>query len=189
MIRVLRSCSAASGADSSADRAGGTLRQVSGTASRRSPGPFFWGLFLALLLFDQASKQWILQHGADLPLSLIPGLLDLVSVRNTGIVFGLFSGHNWLWMGVGVSFLLAGLLVGRRLDWRRRETGVIAALLAAGAAGNIGDRVLHGFVVDFIDVHAGAWHWPSFNVADSCLCLASLWLILRIRAVPNKSSD
>ena len=153
---------------------------------RRMPRPLFWGLFVFFFLLDQGTKQWILAHGEALPLPLIPGLLNLVSVRNTGIVFGLFSGWNWIWVGVGALFLVTGFWVGRRLNWRRRETNGIAALLASGAAGNITDRVLHGFVVDFIDVYVGPWHWPSFNVADSCLCLASLWMALRFSLVPRR---
>lgn len=123
MMDVLRSHSAASGADVPGEREGGRIGQVPRAALRRSPGPVFWGLFVVLLLFDQASKWWILAHAADLPVSLIPGLLNLVSVRNTGIVFGLFSGYNWLWIVVGAAFLFAGLLVGRRLDWGRPEIG------------------------------------------------------------------
>jgi len=152
----------------------------------RAPGPIFWGLFLGLFLLDQGTKASILRFGDHLTLSVIPGLLNLVSVRNTGIVFGLFSGENWLWIGVGAAFLLVAFWIGRRLDWRRREINGIAALLAAGAAGNLSDRIVHGFVVDFIDLYVGPWHWPSFNVADSCLCLASLWILFRFGLAPGR---
>ncbi|MGD9896427.1 MAG: signal peptidase II [Candidatus Methylacidiphilaceae bacterium] len=163
----------------SGERKDDPVRKGSDFSHRGTPNLFFWGLFLGLLLLDQATKGWILREGEHFSRSLIPGLLNLVSVRNTGIVFGLFSGENWLWIGVGAAFLLAGLWISRKLDWTSRETSVIAALLAAGAIGNVSDRIVHGFVVDFVDVHVGPWHWPSFNVADSCLSLASLWLILR----------
>ncbi|QSR83998.1 signal peptidase II [Methylacidimicrobium sp. B4] len=185
MRSLPRLSSASPGALSPREGEPEALWKSPGLLRRRAPRPLFWGLFLALLLFDQGSKGWILEHGMDLPLSLVPGLLNVVSVRNTGIVFGLFAGHNWLWIGVGASFLLAGFLVGKSLDWSRRETNVIAALLAAGATGNIIDRVVHGFVVDFIDAYVGSWHWPSFNVADSCLCVASLWIIFRWVIVPK----
>lgn len=162
------------------------LRKEADSSRRRAPRPLFWGLFLGALLLDQGTKAWVLQHGEGWIFSLVPGLLNFVSVRNTGIVFGLFPGYNWLWIGVGAAFLLAALWVGRSLDWRSAETNWIAALLAAGAAGNISDRILHGFVVDFIDAHVGSWHWPSFNVSDSCLCLASLWMIFRFHLVPRR---
>ncbi|VVM05409.1 signal peptidase II [Methylacidimicrobium cyclopophantes] len=146
---------------------------------RRLPGPLYWGLLLGLFLLDQGTKTLILRQGENFPLSLLPGFLNLVSVQNTGIIFGLFAGQNWLWIGIGSFILLAGLWASRSVDWSSRETNVIAALLTAGAAGNISDRIAHGFVVDFIDVYVGSWHWPSFNVADSCLCIASLWMIFR----------
>ncbi len=185
MRSLLRLSGASPGALSPGGGEHEALRKNPSLSQRRAPGILFWSLFLALLLFDQGSKGWILGHGKDLPLSLVPGMVNVVSVRNTGIVFGLFSGHNWLWIGVGASFLLAGFLVGQSLDWNRREINVIGALLAAGAAGNISDRIVHGFVVDFIDAYVGLWHWPSFNVADSCLCLASLWMIFRWALLPR----
>ncbi|MDD4931923.1 MAG: signal peptidase II [Methylacidiphilaceae bacterium] len=168
----------------SRERRSDPTRKEIDPSRRRAPGPFFWALFLALFLLDQGTKAAILRCGEHFSLSVIPGLLNFVSVRNTGIVFGLFSGRNWLWIGVGAAFFLVGFWVSRRLDWRPRETNVIAALLAAGAAGNVNDRILHGFVVDFIDVYVGSWHWPSFNVADSCLCLACLWMIFRFGLAP-----
>lgn len=188
MKSFLRPGGAPAGALSPGEGERGVPGRSAERSGRRAPGALFWGLFLALLVFDQGTKAWILAHGDDLPLALIPGLLNLVSVRNTGIVFGLFSGHNWLWIGVGASFLVGGFLVGQRLDWRRSEINAIAALLAAGAAGNISDRAVHGSVVDFIDAYVGPWHWPSFNVADSCLCLASLWIILRWNLAPRSQS-
>ncbi|VVM04829.1 signal peptidase II [Methylacidimicrobium tartarophylax] len=179
MTSLLRPNGDGLGSVSSGERKGEPTR-------RRAPAPFFWGLLLGLFLLDQGTKTLILRFSDHLTLSVIPGLLNLVSVRNTGIVFGLFSGENWLWIGVGAAFLLVGFWIGRRLDWRRRETNVIAALLAAGAAGNLSDRILHGFVVDFIDLYVGPWHWPSFNVADSCLCLASLWIVFRFGLAPGR---
>ncbi len=107
------------------------------------------------------------------PVRLLP-FLNLVNVRNVGAAFGLFSSlGNAFFMGVAVlamAFIL-WLIV-------REENGTAAlSLMFAGATGNLIDRALYGHVRDFIDVHAGSYHWPAFNLADSALTVGIVVLI------------
>ncbi|MBI1357165.1 MAG: signal peptidase II [Acidobacteria bacterium] len=142
-------------------------------------------LLLAVALFglDRWSKAAVVD-GLELYSShtVIPGLFDLVHARNTGIAFSLFadSGH-WMreWM---LPALTAGAIVFVLVLFWRYDGGargrLALALVLAGAAGNLYDRLLYGYVTDFLDVYVGSWHWPAFNVADSCITVGALLLLL-----------
>jgi signal peptidase II len=138
----------------------------------------------ALFGLDRWSKLAI--EGA-LPLysskPLIPGFFDLVHTRNTGMAFSMLNDagplvSQWLLPGlsaVAVVFII-GLLWRTDLSDKRLLTGL--ALVLAGAAGNLYDRAVYGFVVDFLDVYVGGWHWPAFNVADTCITIGAGVLLL-----------
>jgi len=141
------------------------------------PGAFRIGLpmAVALLLADQASKWWVLEH-LDLPtlrnqavLTLGPFGIDLTMVWNRGVTFGLLSGDGPL--NHVVLALLAAAIAGFLLRWlARAETRLVALALGAiigGAIGNVIDRLRFGAVVDFIRAHAWGWDWYVFNIADA----------------------
>jgi signal peptidase II len=132
---------------------------------------------------DQATKVLVVQ---DLPLGgqipLIPGLFNLVHVRNRGAAFGLLGGmsHDFTRIFFTITTTLIIILVAY-LWWRtpaghwRAATGY--GLILAGAAGNLIDRLRLGEVIDFLDVYYGPYHWPAFNVADSLVCLGAAFLV------------
>lgn len=129
----------------------------------------------ATILADQASK--LLLSGAMAihdRISLIPGLLNIVHVRNSGVAFGLFrdvgSRYRTLFMLLisAVALALIGVLVTQLRRGQRLET-VSLSLILGGAIGNLIDRCRLGEVIDFIDVYVGRFHWPAFNVADSAI--------------------
>lgn len=143
---------------------------------------FLLAIALPLYVLDQATKLWIVQHfflHEQRP--VIPGYFDLVYFANTGAAFSAFTGNNTFFIGlsavalVGLAvFYLRGAFTDRLSRW-----GV--ALLLAGILGNLTDRLLHGHVVDFLlfDLHVRfANPWPAFNVADSCICVATGLFIL-----------
>ncbi|SDU29958.1 signal peptidase II Aspartic peptidase. MEROPS family A08 [Verrucomicrobium sp. GAS474] len=147
--------------------------------ARTSPRPLFYVAALLLLALDQATKAWALANFVVRDREVIPDWLNLTLAWNTGIAFSLFRGNNgWLLAIVGL-FIAVGLFYARKIDWRPRETNLLFALLLAGAFGNLVDRVRHGAVVDFIDVHAGVHHWPTFNVADSCITVGAGILVFQ----------
>ena len=135
-------------------------------------------VFLIILCADQVSKQIMLVLLFDPPRYIEVGLnLNLVPVWNSGMSFGLLSdGGLWVLVGFTVlAFLVSGWFVWMlpRLDRLQRFAG---AAIAGGAIGNAIDRLRFGRVVDFIDVHIDAWHWPAFNVADAAITIgAGLW--------------
>ena len=140
------------------------------------------GLFVvpaAVAAVDGATKQIALAQ-LFVPGRIIEVLpfMNLVPVWNTGVSFGLLSGA-----GVYAPLLLAAfaLAVGMFLplytrSWAQPErTG--ASLMAGGAIGNAIDRLLYGKVVDFLDFHAGGWHWPAFNVADIAIVVGAALIL------------
>ena len=140
------------------------------------------------LPLDQITKILVMLKmplGSQAP--LIPGLLNLVHVRNKGAAFGLLSGlpaaYAWLFFVATTGLVLAVL---GYLLWRLPADHWPAALgyslIMTGALGNLIDRVRLGEVVDFIDVYWGRYHWPAFNVADSLVCVGTailVWVIIR----------
>ena len=129
----------------------------------------------AVLALDQATKLWVqsaigLWEGTP----VVPGFFNLVHVLNKGAAFGLLNDHglDWQrWFFIGVSVVAVGVIV-HLLRTEQMEAPFMRAglgLILGGALGNLVDRVRTGLVVDFLDVHIGAHHWPAFNVADSAI--------------------
>lgn len=146
------------------------------------PRALFYGVFLIVLILDQASKLLVesrMMLGESIV--LIPDFLSLTYVRNTGMAFGLFQGRSDLLAVVVVLVLGAAIWWGRKLPWQSRETNVLAGLILSGAIGNLIDRFRLGFVIDFADVYTpfSDYHWPAFNVADSAISISMVWLIWR----------
>ena len=135
-------------------------------------------IFVVILVGDQLSKLVIVAH---LPLydvrEVIPGLFNLVHVTNKGAAFSLFASiespvRHYFFVVVN-SLAVLGLT---GAAWKiggdlRRLYRISFALIAAGALGNLIDRLRHGAVTDFLDFYVGSYHWPAFNVADSSICV------------------
>ena len=138
----------------------------------------FWLMFAMvanLVLADQVVKEVALRRFVDHPLTVIDGFFDLVLVRNRGCAWGMLQGQVW-------PLAVFGLAALAFLVWKRRaffgDAWVLPALLYAGIIGNLVDRLFRGAVIDMFDCHWGAWHFPCFNVADSCITVAAVWLVV-----------
>ena len=139
-------------------------------------------LSLVVIVLDQLSKYWV-DHAMQLyqSIELLPGL-QLTYVRNTGAAFSFLSQaggwQRWFFIGLGIS---ASGLIGwwlYRLERCRQIEAMSWALVLGGALGNVIDRVLYGYVIDFLDVYYQDWHWPAFNVADSAISLGVVLLLI-----------
>lgn len=137
----------------------------------------------AVFMIDQTTKAWAirrLRFGGDR--EIIPGFLNFAYAQNTGVAFSMLDDHGdaGRWGLSVVAFVAAALVV--YFFWRtpRSDDRILGALalLLAGIVGNVFDRSRLGFVVDFIDVQLGSWHYPTFNVADMAICIGAGLLIL-----------
>ena len=134
-----------------------------------------------IYMVDQSSKAWAvrgLRHADDR--TIIRGLLDFIYTENRGIAFGQLqeSGSFGRWFFVVLAMAAAVAVSYYFLRTPRNDDRVLGAcaLLLAGITGNLTDRARLGYVIDFIVVHAGSWHWPTFNVADASITIGALLL-------------
>ncbi len=142
----------------------------------------FWSIFAAGLILDIWSKHAVfdrLQRGPD-KVPIIKGFLQLVLAENEGAVFGIAGGQYHLLVVVSVAALALIFAVFLFGGIRRRIVHIALALFAAGVCGNLRDRLFNdGRVRDFIDVvYWPGRHWPTFNVADTMLCIGVGLLML-----------
>lgn len=160
---------------------------------------FIWKLaYLAIaggvFMIDQTTKAWAarrLRFDGDIP--VISNFLNLSYAQNTGVAFSMFDDHGdpgrW---GLSVVAIVAGVLV-LYFFWRtpRSDDRILGslALLLAGIAGNVADRLRLGFVIDFIDVQFGSWHYPTFNIADAAICVGACLLILDVFYAKRRSRE
>lgn len=146
----------------------------------RWPRPSFYFVIALVLALDQATKMWANETLRPLmTVTLVPGFFNLTYVRNTGIAFGMFAGQGLLVDLFVAVFAVAAFYFTRGVNWAKWEPNLVGGCLCGGALGNLLDRLRLGYVVDFLDVHAGTHHWYVFNVADSLVCLAVGWIVVR----------
>jgi signal peptidase II len=154
-------------------------------------------LTLAAVVFalDQATKLWIdarvpfdplHSHAAGTDIEVIRGFFYIIHVGNTGAAWSMFSGQSLL-LAILAAATLAGIWFWRHsLGLRAPAAQLAFGLLCGGIAGNLVDRLAHGHVIDFIDLHFGSYVYPTFNVADSGICIGViLYLWLSLRAKPS----
>ena len=141
----------------------------------------FWIIAVLVLAADRAAKELAPGLPAE-GVSLIPGILGLRYVQNTGAAFSLLSGYPRLLGALSLALIIGGCV------WLRKKriapfplAGL--ALMAGGAAGNMFDRLIRGFVPDMIE--AQFVNFPVFNVADSCLTGGCVMIIISLLARPG----
>jgi len=142
-----------------------------------------WLLGAAVLAFDQLTKYWISVHlpfGSYGPAgrAVLPGFFNLVHVGNTGAAWSMFAGRSVVLAGLAAVTLLAIHFWRRQLGLREPAAQLAFGLLCGGIVGNLVDRLAYGHVIDFIDLHFGAYIYPTFNVADSAICVGVFWYVL-----------
>ena len=149
-----------------------------------------WLLALAagVLVLDQATKAWICArlpyptYGPPRHIAVIDDFFNLVNVGNTGAAWSLFSGRSTFLALLAVATLIAIFAWRRQLGLRLWTVQVSFGLLCGGIAGNLVDRLVHGHVIDFLDFHFGSYIYPTFNVADSGICVGvAIYLLHSLR--------
>ena len=153
-----------------------------GKVSRAGSGWLLWiGIAALIVVADQFTKVLVLgsfQYGESLPMT---SFFNLVRVHNLGAAFSFLADaggwQRWFFTGLGTVAALVMVWLLRAHAGQRLFCSAISFILC-GAVGNVIDRLLHGYVVDFLDFYWGRWHFPAFNLADSAITLGAVCLLL-----------
>ena len=152
-----------------------------------------WYLLIALavVLLDRLSK-WTVARALPLheSVQIVPSFFRLTHVQNRGAAFGIFDESPTAWkLGILIFFSLIALAVVLTILWKNSHqfslSGIALSLVLGGAMGNLWDRLMSGYVVDFLDFYIGSYHWPAFNVADSAIVIGAILLVGEILFTKN----
>ncbi len=139
-------------------------------------------IILIGLAADYVSKQWALGNLVNgETIHLIEGYLDFQYVENRGAAFGIFQGNVQILSVISLLIVAALLTFAIRSKIKGRLFLLAVSLIICGALGNIYDRLVYGFVVDFIHAHwQNVYHFPTFNVADMCVTIGTALMLIYI---------
>jgi signal peptidase II len=139
------------------------------------------GLALIVLIADQFTKVLIMGYyrlGDSTP---ITGFFNIVRAHNTGAAFSFLAAasgwQRWFFSAIGVAAALFILWLLKSHAGQKLFSFALACILG-GAIGNVIDRLMHGYVVDFLDVYWRGWHFPAFNIADSAITIGAICLVI-----------
>ncbi len=145
----------------------------------------FYLVTLAVLVLDHLTK-WLVSARLDarFPIEIVPDYLRLSYIRNSGVAFGLFQDIQSVWKpyllaGMAVVAVIVILVYSSRTPLNRTMLQIALTLTMGGILGNFMDRVVHGYVVDFIEFHIKeSFYWPTFNLADSAITVGIALLLI-----------
>lgn len=153
-----------------------------------------WSLALLVFILDQWTKVAIAArlpfgtYGEPDAITIIDGFCYLVHVGNTGAAWSLLAGKSLFLALLAGATLLAIFFYRRQLGLRHRVAQLGFGLLCGGIVGNLIDRIMHGHVIDFLDLHFGTYVYPTFNVADAGICIGvGIYLVHSLRQPPPES--
>ena len=157
-------------------------------ATRPAPSPSspssllpWLGIAAIVIVLDQLTKTLILQYFQYGDSHTVTSFFNLVRVHNTGAAFSFLAGasgwQRWFFVGLGAVATVFIVVMLRRHGGQRVFAWALALILG-GALGNVIDRLLHGYVVDFLQFHYAGKAFPSFNIADSAITIGAVLLIL-----------
>jgi signal peptidase II len=152
------------------------------------------GISALVIILDRITKRIVAQQLPNGQAhTVIPGVFRISDVHNIGAAFSMFAENaspttvrNILIAFSAIAVVvLSGMLwrVGRHLT----VTSVALALILGGAFGNLYDRIVYHYVVDFLEVHIVHYHWPDFNLADSCIVIGACLLLIEIFRPQSKT--
>ena len=136
---------------------------------------------LLVVILDQISKLIVLKYKSLLPIKIssLDGL-NLVYVENKGVSFGMLSEYDIpFWLGI-LSFAISAYVIFLIIKSESKLELIGLSMILGGAIGNGIDRLLRGYVIDFIDLYYRNFHWPAFNFADSFITIGAVLFIIKL---------
>jgi signal peptidase II len=165
---------------------------VSSQLKTTRPLKWLW-LSLLVILLDQITKIWINSTlTLNQPVNILP-FFDFRLLYNPGAAWSILAtaGEWKRWFLSGLAIIISGIIVVwlSRLNLQQRWLACALALVLGGALGNVIDRIMYGYVIDFIDIYYQAWHWPAFNIADSAISVGAVMLLIdALRGYPEEEN-
>ena len=153
------------------------------TTFSKTPGAMLPWLGLALIIFiaDQLTKVLILGYYQLGDATYVTSFFNVVRVHNSGAAFSFLANaggwQRWFFTGIGIAATIFIVWMLRAHAGQKLFSFALSCILG-GAVGNVVDRLLNGYVVDFLDFHYAGWHFPSFNIADAAITVGAICLIL-----------
>ena len=144
-------------------------------------------LFLLLVILDQVTKSLVINFFDLYESVTVFPIVNLTFVVNYGFAFGILNNPslNQILVSLVILLIIAYFLY-LLIKTQDKIFQFTLTLILAGALGNFIDRIFRGFVIDFIDIYIGKYHWPAFNIADSCITLGFIVLMINILFLNKK---
>ena len=135
-----------------------------------------------VIVLDQVSKWWMVSWLSLYETVAIMPYFNLTMAHNHGAAFSFLAQaggwQRWFFIGLAVVISVVLLIWLAKLKPTAKLEALSLSLILGGAMGNVMDRIMYGYVIDFLDVYVGTSHWPAFNIADSAICIGAVLLIL-----------
>ncbi|EPQ5230037.1 signal peptidase II [Providencia stuartii] len=149
-------------------------------------------LTIVIIVADLGIKQLVL---SDLnlyePHPIMP-FFNIMYAQNFGAAFSFLADEGgwqrWFFAGIAIGISIILMVMMYRQSAQKRLSNIAYALIIGGAIGNLSDRLVHGFVIDYLDFYVGNWHWPTFNLADMAICIGAALVIFE-GFLPDKSKQ
>lgn len=138
-----------------------------------------------IFLLDQITKYAVKINVHPLDIIEVLPFFNIVYVENIGSAFGMFKSLGNIFF---VVVALAAVIIVSFLIVKDYKNRLAFSMILGGAAGNLMDRLIYGYVIDFLDVHIGKYHWPAFNIADSALTIGIVILFIKTIFQDNKKN-
>ena len=170
------------------------MSEASNFTGTRDPRLKLLLISVAVFVLDRLSKLWIIHHiFSGQEITVIPHFFHLSHVYNNGAAFSLFSDTpspekvRWMLIGFSVIAIAIVLAVFWRAGRRVSLSSVALALVLGGAIGNLYDRLAYRYVIDFLAFNIFGYHYPDFNLADSCIVIGAALLLIEVFRAPKSA--
>lgn len=158
----------------------------------RETGLRFLWISVIVIAVDLWTKYAVLGSMKLFESIQLTSFFNLTYVRNYGAAFSFLheagGWQRWLFTGIAVAVSIMILWYLRQMSKQQLRLPIAFSFILGGAIGNVYDRLVHGYVVDFLDFYVGTYHWPAFNIADSAIFIGAALLILDM-LVSGKDSN